>query len=251
MTPLTKYISYAALLSCTMITGCSKSKNNATITSADSIKVALFQSEIYNDIGLAAVGDTVYFEGGVYDSVSGVYWQCYQDQTYSYLWNFGDGKSSTYTTPLPGYHVGSYHIYTSTGTYTTSMTVNDTMKAENGPAQIITICNDPLYTHLICQPRLWHGGVETIGTVTTNLPDSTFTLGYLDKVDISIWGDNVVYSTSLSSGTVLFFNIPTTIYGPDNSMVYYNVLNDSASFIYNGSTPGMHSVPCQVSYHSP
>lgn len=218
---------------------CNKSNNNSSTQNKTTLGAQFYYSRynnytaLNNNIGLSAIGDTLYFTGYI-GIVNAGYYYLIPDSNYTCLWNFGDGNTSidtpTYFSLYKSSIVQPVHIYTSTGTYTIQMKA-DTLNAK--PINI-TICIDPLYTHQICQSRLWHGGKQIVvhsDTVINNLPDSTFSILYLDKVDISFWNSSaLVYSTNLSTGNILIFNRPTP--PANSSILWYNSLTDSISMVW-------------------
>ncbi len=203
-----------------------------------------------NTIGLVAVGDTVSFIYYLCATVGNVYGAIRLVANHSYLLKFGDNDTSTNYTVLEDVFAITSHVYTIAGTHYAQLIVDDTITSK--PLKV-TVCTDPIYTHQICSTRVWRDGTEIVtGPVSGSyiLPDTTFAIGYLDKTDISLWGDRLVYSTNLSFGNVLIFN-STDI--KDNSMVYYNSLTDSISIIYTYyGLVGPRQYPpfYQISYHS-
>jgi hypothetical protein len=246
--------------------GCTKNKNN-NINSQTNVNDTTLGVEAYvytyNQLSLASVGDSVPFYGYLMSVIPSIGYYAPYRANYTCSWNFGDGGTCIDTSTFmdiygnfnwPGYSTKPYHVYTTPGTYTINMKIHEMSNNDSFTASSfsVNVCADPLYTHQICQPRLWHGGKEIVtpvnGTSTTyNLPDTTFAISFFDKVDIYFAPQLFVYSPHLSTGNRLIFN------GLNNSMVYFNSLTDSIYMVIYSSWEGPDSPPTayEISYHSP
>jgi hypothetical protein len=98
----------------------------------------------------------------------------------SYLWDFGDGNSSTDAQPC--------HIYTDTGLYTVNLKINNdtTLTAHT----FVYISKVPLYTNLLAGTRTWRHttGVSLSSGFDTSYPapPATFAITYIDPVTVGI-----------------------------------------------------------------
>jgi PKD domain len=193
----------------------------------------------FHCIGTPIVGDTIYFRFSAYLPASGV----------SYLWTFGDGTSSTDSTP--------YHIFNSSGNFVVKLTINGN-PADPNIWESITIYKDPVYTHQMTNLRLWHGTEHdyylydsAAYNVRKTLPDSSFAIKYIEQVTISL-DHKYTFDPSLSSGNVIVFSYGTS--SPYLSTIYYDHVKDSlAVYLFNTyqAGPGKQPIAEQIWWHSP
>lgn len=117
----------------------------------------------------------------------------------SFLWNFGDGTSSTDSAPA--------HTFQTAGNYKVSLTINH--NTAPSVVKTIPIYNDPYYTSQIQGMRLWHHDLEIIkssGTTMTPQPDETFSTGYISPLQITFKNTVLYYGSYGSSDSILSFS---------------------------------------------
>ncbi|MFL1013579.1 HYR-like domain-containing protein [Flavisericum labens] len=107
--------------------------------------------------------------------------------TYTFLWNFGDGTTSTLETPS--------HTYTSTGPYTVSLTVNDTKDSDTHEMEIPSFnSNFP--------PEIYAPSNSNIeGCSTTDIPILTYSSSAVNITETQfndIGGNIVLYNDLVS-----------------------------------------------------
>lgn len=141
----------------------------------------------------------------------------------SFLWNFGDGTTSTDSTPN--------HSYVADGSYTVTLTIS------SNPASVVTktiiIYKDPVYTHLMGGLRLWHHSYRLFrsdGSITYYpKPDVSIAIGYINPIEISFSAVTLyfVYTSDsvLTFGSSYIDNTGNT----HSDSLYYHYLID---FIY-------------------
>ena len=120
-------------------------------------------------------------------------------QDSSFLWDFGDGTTSTDATPMHSYH--------STGTYFVNLTINGHASLVVGSTLVIN--KDPIYTHLLAGTRSWHDTAylyrSGLGTQAFPQPDRSFALWYINPVQIAYNGRSMYYIPSVSTDSMIYF----------------------------------------------
>lgn len=168
------------------------------------------------------------------------------------LWTFGDGTTSTDSTP--------YHVYSTAGNFTVKLTVNGN-PSNPDIFKTISIYQDPVYTHQMTNTRLWHGtsqvyptntNNDTAGTSTyTTLADQSFALQYIDEVVVDYNYTPFNYDPSLSSNDVIVYSIASA-YGYYSTIYYYHDKDSIVINYYtNGSAHGSSPKTDLIKWHSP
>ena len=154
----------------------------------------------------------------------------------SYLWNFGDGTTSTLREPK--------HAYNDTGTYTIKLTVDD--KEAYNPVDRLIILPGPLYTYKIASTRDWkikeastrYGSPDTLRTEY----NEKLTLTYVDKVTVRLLNftkipyRDLVYQPAKSSGNVLAFASES-----GGGTLYFDHVADTMRYYWLHSWAGNHN----------
>ncbi|MCW3122367.1 MAG: hypothetical protein JWQ38_1859 [Flavipsychrobacter sp.] len=189
--------------------------------------------------GLPIAGDTLFFR-----------FHAFLPAATQYSWTFGDGATSSDSTP--------FHIYSAAGDYVVRLTIN------GNPANLnlwkeISVCKDPVYTYLAANTRLWHGTRHSYGmfdsssyNVRTTLSDSSFALQFYDQLTLGYNYTKYTYNATLSSDQVLAFTY--SIPGNPTSTIYYDHIKDSIFvFSYHGfqSGPGQPPISEETTWYTP
>jgi PKD repeat protein len=137
----------------------------------------------------------------------------------TFYWQFGDGASSTDSTPI--------HAYSSVGTYTVSLKVNGSASVATHTIQIV---NMPPYAANIYGTRNYHDtsyAALSSGTVTYPQSDKSVAITYVSPLTISVFGRQLTYINSTDS--VLWYSWGyTDNSGNDHSLTaYYYHYTDS------------------------
>jgi hypothetical protein len=145
----------------------------------------------------------------------------------SYLWDFGDGQSSTDSTPT--------HIYSNVGNYTVHLDISGYPKK---PYEQIEIFKDPVYTKAMTMPRLWHGRSRdynlidsTLYNVRRVLPDTVFALTYINQLCVKFAWTTFDYDPDLSTGDAIVFVSKNSL--PPSTVYYYFKKDSLDIFLYN------------------
>jgi gliding motility-associated-like protein len=121
---------------------------------------------------------------------------------YSYIWDFGDGTTSTLESPL--------HTYTSTGPYTVTLTVLDTENTDSYEFEIVDF-EPNLPPEIYAPTNLNIEGCDT--SVIPGLPLSTTTIA-ISEAQFNAEGGTLVISNSITSLTyidIVSGNCPTVV----------------------------------------
>ena len=108
-----------------------------------------------------------------------------------------DGTTSADSVPV--------HVFHNPGVYNVKLTVNgDTATRVTIP---VTICNDPLYTHLLAGVRLWHDTARLYYSGVTSFPhpDTSFALNYVNAAQVAYGSTTMYYSPAYSHDSLLYF----------------------------------------------
>jgi hypothetical protein len=153
--------------------------------------------------GLKMAGNTLNFQSNA--STSDVY-----------LWDFGDGNTSTQIMPDHAFAViGSNTVYT------VSLTIGN--DAAHSAKKAITIFKDPVYTHLIAGARLLHHYSMHYGYMhvdSTISPDTTVSIRYLDPLTIT-FGTDTMQVSGITDSSISFFGYNRIQPGPGGSWVLF------------------------------
>jgi hypothetical protein len=215
-----------------------------TVNNDSSLKVSqvdtITPNYYFNYRGVPIVGDTIYF-----------YFSAFLPTGVNYLWTFGDGSSSTDSIP--------YHLYNSNGNFDVKLTINGN-PANPDVWLVVPIYQDPVYTHEMTTSRLWKStshsynvGDSSSYNVYTTLPDTTFSLTYINEVNVALASIDFTYTPSLSSIDTIVFSITLgSVTTP--CTVYYNHISDSISVSVCRLiqySPGSPTIELDQNWHSP
>lgn len=118
----------------------------------------------------------------------------------SFNWNFGDGTTSTDSTPS--------HVFHTAGTYSVTLTVNS--HAASSVTEQVTIANDPVYTHAMAGMRVWHDtGYLFLSAPSTTAyphPDASFALSIISDAEVAFNGRSTYYQPYYSNDSLLYFS---------------------------------------------
>jgi len=120
----------------------------------------------------------------------------------SYLWNFGDGTTSTDAAPC--------HTYADTGTYNVKLTVNNYI-SQTQQLQV-HIGTQPIYTYLLNGEKTWRHqlGTHFNPSNTTSLyaaPDTSFSIVSINATTIVVGNDTLNYKAqTVYNNNVLYFD---------------------------------------------
>lgn len=164
--------------------------------------------------GDPVIGDTVFF---VYSSPRQL------PAGNKYQWSFGDGTSSSDPSP--------HHIYTDTGIYLVSATVNNDQLSTISIK--LAICKDPLYTHLLAGLHAWQGTDSEYNSTLSNIRtiDTSFTITYVNAVTVAIAGEKYVYVPSLSVNSMLCYRCDHSLSGTEGSITFDHVSDSIGCYI--------------------
>lgn len=141
----------------------------------------------------------------------------------TYLWDFGDGITSTDSMPI--------HVFANGGAYNVTLTVNSDIVNSSGKAVIII--KDPVYTYLIHGLHSWHGTKKIMSfSTSTNGFDTTFAINYVNPIAIAIEKDTLQYIAALSDSNILYFRNTGSFY---YNAVTFNHTNNSIHIQHNFS----------------
>jgi hypothetical protein len=149
----------------------------------------------------------------------------------NYLWDFGDGKTSTDAAPT--------HSYAHSGNYIVKVTIDgDSTQIFPG---YLTIYTDPLFTSMIIGMKHWKFAFNRysfyVGTPdSSNSFDTSFGVAYIDPVTIAIGHDTFGYSPTTSAGNVLAFESKNYFSSVSYDLVKFDHVRDTINFSYNIST---------------
>ncbi len=148
-----------------------------------------------------------------------------------FLWDFGDGITSTEAKPT--------HAYSTPGNYVLKLSVGDSLK--KWAKKMIYISNDPGYTKaasgtkncrhfLVRVSQTLIGGVMGVRHDTIKFPDVTFEVKYIDVVTIAI--GNVILPFEASQGSFVHEHTNYALNWEGITETYtYNDARDSASYV--------------------
>ena len=146
----------------------------------------------------------------------------------TYLWDFGDGSTSTDSIPT--------HVYLHSGHFQVHLIVNNDTSQIDSLSGGLTIHDDPYYTNKIAKVRLLSGTVREhhVGTSfdnTNTVINSAYEISYVSESAIFFYGDqfNYAYTDALSGGLVFQNYFP----GHQSNITYF-ITNDSISLYYYG-----------------
>ena len=134
----------------------------------------------------------------------------------SFLWDFGDGTTSTDAAPA--------HIFSANNSFDVSLTLN------NDPDHIIkktiNIYANGIYLSLIAGTKTWHHIYTDASPyppyhTSHTLADVNKTITYIAPSVIAIDGDTLTYSNSIQSDSVLVF-YHSDLYKNINNSLYFN-----------------------------
>ena len=130
----------------------------------------------------------------------------------TYLWQFGDGGSSTEAAPN--------HIFGHRDSFEVTLTVDG--KTEFACTKPVRIREDPIYTSAMCGPKTWHHNVVVLfggRHDTTFYADESFPVVYLNKLTVAVKSDTLVFSDNFNS-TLFFYRPFFNIDGESHSLNY-------------------------------
>jgi hypothetical protein len=147
----------------------------------------------------AVVGDSVRF----FSTVPGAK---------TYLWQFGDGGSSTEASP--------YHVFGHRDSFAVTLIVDG--KTDFACTKPVRIREDPMYTRDMCGSKTWrHSLVVLLGSRrdTTFFADDSFPVVYLNKLSVALKTDTLVFSDKFNT-TLYFYRQVFLIDGESHSLNY-------------------------------
>jgi PKD repeat protein len=114
-------------------------------------------------------------------------------------WDFGDGTTSTETTPK--------HTFNAADTFNVTLIINNDPLYEI--QKKITIYKAPVYTRLVAGDHTWlhyHYDYYSSGRDSSfNLGAISFPVNYIDNLTVSIGSDTLNYTPTYSNDSMLFF----------------------------------------------
>ena len=125
---------------------------------------------------------------------SSVNFSSYDSFSRIYLWDYGDGKTSTAKAPN--------HTYTDTGVFTVKLTIDGDTSISKSKS--IHIFPTPAYTHVLSGMITWRCARSTYqGGRDTTYPPSiqSFPITYIDPATIIINSDTLRFRSSTDDGT--------------------------------------------------
>ncbi len=186
----------------------------------------------FNINGTPIAGDTLYFALPYLPPAGTVY-----------AWNFGDGTTSSGSTP--------WHAYRSAGRYSLSLQLDN--KTDYSYALPVTVVNDPLHTHAVARTRRWAGALSNVqgSCGTLEWPaDTSFAIGYIDELKLSLLSIELIYNPDSSTAADLVFTSTYDYYQNYfldinseyfTAQLHYYVANDSITlherYIANSKYP--------------
>jgi len=124
------------------------------------------------------------------------------DGNYQFVWNFGDGTSST--EPFPT------HVYAQTGPYTLCLTMTDGSGCSDTYCQDVSVDEGGLISGMILQEETF--GLRTGFTITV-LSEQPVTIAELSSTpSLTLWPNPVEDIIGLSFGTTAISGLSLTIY---------------------------------------
>ncbi|MBS1780110.1 MAG: PKD domain-containing protein [Bacteroidetes bacterium] len=185
----------------------------------------------YKGTGTMVEGDTVYFTQDA-------------DPGNTFVWNFGDGTTSTEWSPK--------HIYKKAGTYNTSLRVNDKYDAYIASyySNTMVIFKDPQIA-AVTGNRSWdfierYQDLQLGVDSTSSLQGEQITIKYIDKVTV-YWpgskfsmGDDLRYDNTQSKNNLLVF------VSKSNERLVYDRVADTMHFTYIHGYVGGQGVPANI-----
>lgn len=146
----------------------------------------------------------------------------------TYLWDFGDGSTSTDSLPT--------HVYLHSGHFQVNLIVNNDTSQIYSLSGGLTIHDDPYYTNKIAKVRLMSGTdrehyVGTSFDTTYVVTNRAYGISYVSETSIEFGGYqfDFAYSDALSGGLVFQNYFPN-----HQSKITYFISNDSISIYYYG-----------------
>lgn len=158
----------------------------------------------------------------------------------TFYWQFGDGTTSTDSTPS--------HAYAAVGTYTVTLTVNG--NAATACSTAINIVNVPA-TAGIGGTRTWH---DTLFSYQSNLSgplaypraDAVFAINIINPLQVQFEGNTLYYSPASTTDSMLVYNSTDYFDNTGNNhytTAYYYRYHDSiAVFKYDRISAGGYSI---------
>ncbi len=149
----------------------------------------------------------------------------------SFLWNFGDGSTSTAAAP--------YHIYSDSGMQNVTLIVNNNYATQ--VKKPVNIFVDPLYTDSLCQINTWFYSVVKFGNGYQDSLVSDYAyvmpIAYVNAVSIAIHGDTILYNEVSSYYPYFYYmgTVPdaTSLSKTRQVQVFYNAQLRSATITEN------------------
>ncbi len=150
-------------------------------------------------------------------------------------WDFGDGITSSVFSPT--------HIFNSPSGYVVKLIVDG--QSSDPVFAVISIFNDPIYTHSMGRLRNWHHVNSSIIRLppyyTNTYEDISFAINYIDPVTVSL-GDTFFYKSTGPGDMLTFgwhnFPILSEYYG----YIYYFPTTDSIAIYKHVYIAGGHSI---------
>lgn len=115
-------------------------------------------------------------------------------------WDFGDGTSSTDSTPS--------HIYNSVDSFNVTLVINGNPLYT--VSKKVAVFKAPLYTQNLAGNYTWRHTYNSYGSsghdTNLTLAPTTFAINYIDVVTIAIGADTLIYDPGSSSDYYLYFS---------------------------------------------
>ncbi|MBA3827451.1 MAG: PKD domain-containing protein [Taibaiella sp.] len=186
--------------------------------------------------GGSTIGDTMKFQC---DALSGS----------TYLWQFGNGDTSTLAAPS--------YVYYKMGVYTVTLVINHSADTINNASKVLTISIGANKLHAVTNAYTWKGNYSSHDNTgmqpdtAYNMNDTTFSVTLLTDTAISMWGETLKFvrpATNAPNRTVVF------AYGNAGSVnEYWSRLTyhyDTDTVAYENYTGSSHGYMIK-SYHTP